>query len=192
MGGRPRRFLFLGDLRKAKGVLDLVRAAGEARRQGSAGQVLLAGRETEQGIGPALRSLIVAEGLEGTVRLAGFLTGAAKEQALADADCLVLPSYSEALPMAILEAMACGLPVIAASVGSIPSVIEDGVEGFLIPPGDADALARRMLQLSADAELCRRLGAAARLRVERQFSLDAMAGKILDVYRDILFRGQKP
>ena len=90
--------------------------------------------------------------------------------------------------MAILEGMSHGIPVIASTVGSIPEVITDGENGFLVEPGDVAALADRMKQLADDAKLRRRMGAAARKRVEKEFSIDAMTDRIIGIYREILER----
>ena len=88
--------------------------------------------------------------------------------------------------MAILEGMAYGLPVISTKVGAIPEVITDGVEGFLIEPGDVEALADRMVRLDTDSALRQRMGEAARARVMKRYSLHAMVDQITAVYNDVL------
>jgi glycosyltransferase involved in cell wall biosynthesis len=88
--------------------------------------------------------------------------------------------------MAVLEGMAYGLPVIASSVGSIPEVVCDGQEGFLIAPGDVAALADRMVRIAADAGLRRSMGGAARRRIEQSNNIDMMAERVLKVYRDAI------
>jgi len=105
-----------------------------------------------------------------------------KAEVLAATDVFVLPSYAEALPMAMLEAMAQALPVICTRVGAIDEAVTDGVEGFLIGPGDVDALAQRMATLAGDPQLRRRMGRAARRRVERQFSLETMVDRLAVIY----------
>jgi glycosyltransferase involved in cell wall biosynthesis len=186
---RTARFLFMGNLGKAKGTEDLVRACGIAMKQGFDGAVEVAGPETAPGQKQALLDLTAAVGCEPVVRLAGTVTGRAKDEALKAADVFVLPSHAEGLPMAVLEGMAYGLPVLATRVGAIPEVVTDGVEGFLIQPGDVEALADRMLRLARDLDLRRRMGRAARRRVEAKFSLDRMAERILALYDKMLDRG---
>jgi glycosyltransferase involved in cell wall biosynthesis len=119
---------------------------------------------------------------------AGELLGARDDVAeqLARADVFVLSSRSEGLPMAILEAMAAGLPVVATDVGGIPELVADGETGLLVPPGDADALAAALQRLVADAELRRRLGDAARARVEERFSLAATRRAHVELYDRLL------
>jgi glycosyltransferase involved in cell wall biosynthesis len=181
-------FLFLGDWTPRKGVRDLVAATETATKQGFRGSVRLAGFEKASGQLAALREHIHEAGCEAIIQVLGTLSIVEKDQALASADCLVLPSYAEGLPMAILEAMSYGIPVIATRVGAIPEVITDGREGFLIEPGDVSALADRMLKISGDPELRRQMGQAARRRVEAEYSLDAMVDRIMNVYAEVLGR----
>lgn len=96
-------------------------------------------------------------------------------QFLQNIDIFVLPSVSEGLPLAILEAMAAGKPIIATNVGGISEAVQDQRSGFLVPPRDPAALAQRITQVLADPVLSRELGAAGRERVKRHFSLEKMA-----------------
>jgi glycosyltransferase involved in cell wall biosynthesis len=182
---RPN-FLFLGDWTKRKGVHDLIRASEIANRRGFHGTVSLAGFEKEPGQQDRVMKLTSDCGCEQTVRMLGTVSGAQKEDALAKASCLVLPSYAEGLPMAILEAMSWEIPVIATNVGAIAEVVTEGQEGFLIEPGDVEALADRMLRIEKNPEMRQRMGQAARKRVETEFSLDAMAERIMGIYREVL------
>jgi glycosyltransferase involved in cell wall biosynthesis len=84
------------------------------------------------------------------------------------------------------EAMACGLPVVATTGGALPEVVEDGVTGILVPPGDAPALAEAMRTLMGDAELRRRMGQAGRERVLEKFSWRKAALETEAVYREVL------
>ncbi|NTV11349.1 MAG: TIGR03088 family PEP-CTERM/XrtA system glycosyltransferase, partial [Zoogloea sp.] len=97
-------------------------------------------------------------------------------------DCFVLPSRGEGISNTVLEAMACGLPVIATKVGGNPELVEPGVTGELVAAGDAAALARCILDHARHPDAARRAGQAGRARVERQFSLEAMLGSYRDVY----------
>ncbi|MCK4626504.1 MAG: glycosyltransferase family 4 protein [Phycisphaerae bacterium] len=186
---RKPTFLFLGNLGEQKGAHDLVRATAIASRKGFEGQIDLAGKETEPGQIEAIEKIIAETGCQSQVRLIGVISGEAKDRAIKSADCMVLPSYAEGLPMAILEAMACGLLIISTNVGAIPEVITDGVEGFLIEPGDIEALADRLVRVGQDSQLRKRMGQAGKELVRQQYSLDIMINRLLDVYRDVQGKG---
>lgn len=118
------------------------------------------------------------------VRWAGWLEGEAKQRALASASVFLLPSTSEGLPIALLEAMAHGCAVVATRVGGIPEVVTDGRDGLLVEPDDVAALVRAVGRLVADPEARRMLGEAARERAGR--SSVAELGRQLDtVYRRV-------
>ena len=93
-----------------------------------------------------------------------------------------LSSVREGQPNVILEAMACGLPVCATSVGGIPRLVQDAVNGFLSPAGDAVALAENCCKLLADGALCDAMGEAGRARVEKDFSFTAMVDAHQEVF----------
>ncbi len=103
-------------------------------------------------------------------------------QLLRSFNLFVLPSQAEGTPLTILEAMACGLPVVATRVGGVADLVEEGVTGNLVPPQDAEALSQAILRHLQNPRWSHSLGAAARRRVERDYSLDAM----VEVYR-VLF-----
>lgn len=97
----------------------------------------------------------------------------------------VLPSFSEGLPVSVLEAMGAGLPVVAARVGAIPELIEPGRTGILVEPGSAAALSNAIMRLLEDPPLARRLGEAARRRAAEEHSAAAMARRYLSLYQRI-------
>jgi glycosyltransferase involved in cell wall biosynthesis len=100
-------------------------------------------------------------------------------------DILAMPSLYEALPMALLEAMAAGLAVVASGVGTIPSVIQEGVNGMIVSPGDAHGLAGALCELLKNKELRSDLGRRARETVETRFSSACMAKRYLEVYKEV-------
>jgi len=106
-------------------------------------------------------------------------------------DVFVLPSVSEGLPLTILEAMAAGRPVISTRVGGIPEVIEDGVNGLLVNPGDASGLARAIEYITGDEEISRRMGGQARERVVKHFNSRKMAGDTDSIYNRLASGGSK-
>ncbi|GJJ04897.1 polysaccharide biosynthesis protein [Duganella rhizosphaerae] len=171
--------LFFGRLGKNKGSYDLLEAACQLAPRFP--QLLL--RMGGDGELPQTAARAGELGIAQHVQLLGWVRGADKERALASATLYVLPSYSEGLPMSVLEAMAAGLPVLTTPVGGIPEAVADGVEGFLIAPGDVAALARRWEQLLNDPELARRMGTAARHKIATTFSAEAVLPKVEQLYR---------
>jgi len=176
-------FLFIGNISFDKGVAELIQAFARLRSGDIPCKLLLVGSQPASGEFVSLiRSLKCADDIE----MPGVLEGLQKRQAFEAAGCFVLPSKAEGLPMAMLEAMACGLPVIATSVGGIPEAVTDGQEGYLVPPQDVDTLADRMSRLATDAGLREQMGRKARKRVVTEFSLGEACDRILDVYQSIL------
>jgi len=166
-------------LRPPKDVMTLVRAIA-LLPPGSA-------RATVVGDGPERADLaeeVRRLGVEGAVDLVGEREDVA--DLLAAADVFALPTLSEGLPMSVLEAMAAGLPVVAAAAGGVPELVEDGQTGILVPPGRPDALAAALGRLAADPALRRRLGGAGRRRAEAHFDIEACRRAHVDLYRELL------
>jgi glycosyltransferase involved in cell wall biosynthesis len=101
-------------------------------------------------------------------------------------DIMVSASRQEGLPMAILEGMASGLPLVATTVGEVPTVVHDGVTGFVVQPEDVDALAAAIAKLLGDAELRERFGAAGRNLIEDEYSAARMTAEYLRIYEEAI------
>lgn len=101
-------------------------------------------------------------------------------------DALILPSANEGTPVSAIEALAGGRPVVATRVGGVPDVVRDGVDGFLVEPGDVDAMADRLAALAADAGLRRRMGEAGSADVHRRYSVERLLDDVDRLYRDLL------
>jgi len=104
---------------------------------------------------------------------------------VAELDVLALPSWTEGLPLVVLEAMASARAVVATPVGGTPELVQDGETGLLVPPRDPEALAAALRRLLADADLRRRLGEAGERRVRAEFTLDAMCSRVLAIYDEL-------
>jgi glycosyltransferase involved in cell wall biosynthesis len=122
-------------------------------------------------------------GLTERVVLAGFR--ADLDELLPALDVLALPSFTEGLPNVVLEAFAARVPVVATAVGGTPEVVEDGASGYLVPPGDPNALARRLLDLLADDGLRRAMGQRGRERVQAEFTFEAQARQYQQLFEEI-------
>lgn len=140
----------------------LLGACARLRRQGIALRLTIIGEGEERAALEALRGRL---GLDDVVDLPGAAPEAGVAAALGRSDLFVLASVSEGFGLVLLEAMACGLPVVAPALHGLPDVVADGVEGRLFAPGAEEDLAAAIAGLAADPELRRRLGAAGRRRV---------------------------
>jgi glycosyltransferase involved in cell wall biosynthesis len=103
-------------------------------------------------------------------------------------DVFVLPSGNEGTPVTAIEALASGCPVVATRVGGVPDVVTDGEDGFLVEPGDVDALAARLAQLASDPGLRATMGGAGRERMRGRYAVDRLIDDIDRLYRDLLER----
>mgnify|MGYP002410444827 FL=1 len=92
------------------------------------------------------------------------------------------------LPNSLLEAMSCGLPVVVTNVGGMPDVVSDGVEGFVVEPANADALAIALGKLLRDRELRKKMGARCREKIQQEYSLDSVADNYIALYKRLLDR----
>jgi glycosyltransferase involved in cell wall biosynthesis len=132
-----------------------------------------------------IRADVDSRGLSGAVQLLG--TRRDIPDLLASSDSFVLPSLWEGLPVALIEAMASGLPVVATRVSGTEQVVEDGSTGWLVPPGDPSALAKAIAKLLSDPVRATAVAAAGRVRVNEEFGAAAQAERLLR-----LFEGRAP
>ena len=158
----PATFLYMGWLEPHKGILDLVDAIAHAGERLAGARFVICGHGSAAA---RVRERIRETGLSGRVELRGWVTGTDKAAALAEADVLVLPSHREGMPNALLEAMASGLAVIAATAGGVVDVVEDGRNGVLVPPRSVASLADAMAALHTNPSRRRELGRAAQATI---------------------------
>ncbi len=122
-------------------------------------------------------------GISHRVRLLGSIPPADLGSVYAGAEMLVVPAVSEASPLVAVEAMACGLPVVASRISGLPALVKDWETGFLVKPGDVGQLAMAITFVLGDDELRERMGEEGRRRVLREFVWPAVAERYVDVYR---------
>jgi len=125
-------------------------------------------------------------GISEAVEFMGQRSPAEIPDILAGFDIFVQASNWEAFGIAIVEAMACGLPVVATRVEGVVDIIEEGVDGFLVPPKDPEALAVRILQLLGDPDLRTKIGVKARRKVEANFDIREMTDRMARIYQELL------
>jgi glycosyltransferase involved in cell wall biosynthesis len=185
--GRPR-FLFLGQLVERKGVAVLVEAF--ARMKADADLLLVGGDWDERGYPRHVRDLIEQWGLGNRVHLENHRTDVAV--LMRRCDVFVLPTLSDARPLSMMEAMSMGLPVVSSRVGGIPTLVEEGVTGLLVPPSDPDALAIALDHLAASPELRKRFGEAGRARAAEQCQPERSARRFVELYCGLVGRAPLP
>lgn len=171
----------VGTLRSVKGHRYLIEAIAAVREEIPHVHLSLVGDGPERGELDALRQRL---GLNGCVSLLGMRDDV--NALLRQFDVFVLPSLSEGISNALLEAMAAGLPVVATNVGGNPEVVQHGVTGLLVPPQDSRALADALLQLLSDPDARQAMGRKGRERVEAHFSLSVMAQRYGEIYEAAL------
>lgn len=168
---------FAGRLSVEKGVIDLLRAAESLVAMKPL--LLLAGEE-QKSIAQARASLHVE------ARTFGTVSHGRLSQIFAAANIFVLPSYGEGLPVALCEALLSGRPVIATTVGGIPEIVQEGVSGYLLAPGDIRGLANRLARAAQNPEQSYRMGRAAHEFARRHLTWSANAASYDELYRSIV------
>lgn len=171
----------VASLTRVKRHADLVEAFAIVHGQLPSARLLLVG---DGPLRAAIGSQVEAMGLADAVVLLGDRSDI--ESLLPALDIALLASSTEGMSNAILEAMACALPVVATAVGGNLQLVQDRVSGLLVPAADPASLAAAMLELAGSPALRRTMGEAARARIEREFSLDAMASSYDRLYRRLL------
>ncbi len=178
----PPRILYVGLLTPRKGVLDLAEASRLLRERGIDHETWLLGGTPDEG--PAAEAEVRA-GLDGTARLLGTRAPEEMPAEFAAADVFCLPSWWEAMPLSVLEAMATGLPVVATDVGDVGRAVVDGVTGHVVPVRNPEKLAAALEPLLTDRALRRRMGEAGRSRVVEMFSSEVTAANVSALYDEL-------
>ncbi|MBE7557690.1 glycosyltransferase family 4 protein [bacterium] len=182
--GVPTDALLVGDIARLvpiKGLSDFIRAARLVHEKcpRPVHFAIVGVGELER----RLRDLAAREGLSGRLHFAGFWPDVAP--VYADIDLCVLSSYNEGLPVAVIESMAAGLPVVATRVGGLPELVDEGVTGYLCQPGDVAQLADRMLAVLSDPARARRMGAAGRARVVPHLCAERLVADMENLYTQL-------
>lgn len=184
--GRGARLLFVGRLAAVKGIAVLFQAFAAARAQRPDLTLTLIGDGPER---PALESEARALGIADALTFAGYQSQEAVAEALTRAEALVLPSFAEGVPVVLMEAMAARLPVVATRVAGVPELVEDGVSGLLVPPGDPVPLTAAILSaLQAGPAM----GEAGRAHVRAEFDSTTEAARLAILFVAAAHGGPRP
>ena len=175
--------LAVGRLSYEKGIADLLRAVTVlSNTKGVPNfRLVLVGDGPER---EALARLASRLGIEGKLTMAGFQRDTKPYYSLAT--LMAVSSHTEGSPNVVLEAMAAGLPIAATAVGGIPEILEEGLTGLMVPPRNPDAMASAILRILTDPEMRLRLGAAARLRAESNFTPEVYKRSLVEFYQKTL------
>ena len=179
---RPLELLYLGRIAPGKGLYEALEGLSLARARGVCARLVVAGGGPER---LRLERYATELGVADHVWFPGPVAGARKARLFRNADAIVLPSYSEGLPYALLEGMAAGAPPIATPVGAIADVVVDGIHGVLVPPRDPDAIAAAIARLAADRAALARMSAACRARIASAYSIERLAGDLGSLYAEL-------
>ncbi len=178
----PPRVLYVGLLTPRKGVLDLIEASRMLQAEGLRHELRLVGGTPDEG--PAAAEPVIAAA-EGVATLLGTRPPEDMPAAYAEADIFCLPSWWEAMPLSVLEAMAAGLPVVASDVGDVSRLVSEDC-GYVVPVKSPERIAAALRKLLENVDERRRMGAAARARARSNFSSTATDAAIAELYSEVV------
>jgi glycosyltransferase involved in cell wall biosynthesis len=182
--GKKKLILHLGRIHFVKGLDILIKAFAKLSKRNDNLHLILAGPDND-GYGEILRSLILREGVENSITFTGMLKGMEKLSALNDADIFVLPSYSESFGVAIVEAMACYLPVVISNRVNICREIQDAGAG-IVTSCDADEIAKAIESLLDDVSIRFHMGMRGRALAREQYAWPRIVKQLVHVYSELI------
>ena len=172
-------FVFVGRVVAVKGLRVLLEAVAQARKAVPDMHLTLVGDGDDRTM---LEAEAKAAGLQDTVTFTGYKAQSEVAAILETADVFVLPSFAEGLPVALMEALASETPVIATRVAGVAELVEEGLHGYLVSPGDSDGLAAKMIEMAQDPDARARMGAAGRAKVAREFDVAHEAALLRELF----------
>jgi glycosyltransferase involved in cell wall biosynthesis len=188
--GDDPMLMFVGRMITQKGVPYLIDAMPAVLREHPRARLFLVGRGSML---KKLKAKVASMGLEKSVIFSGYLNEPDLKEAYGTCDVFVLPSVWEVLPIAVLEAMSSGRPVVCTNAGGNEEMVRDGVNGYVVPMRDPAALAARIVTLLSDPAARARMGAAGRRIAEEEFDWKLIAARTREVYAGVLReRGKNP
>lgn len=174
----------VGNVNRSKGYEHLLGAIDALNQRQMFVQVLVVGLAADQELQEQLSQRVQDRGMQAQVKFVGNRSDVNRYYQAASV--FVLPSVSEAMPMALLEAMACGLPCVATNVGGVEEVLHDGEDGLVVPPADPQALALAIEKLLSSPARARQMGQRAAREVAEKCSLDRIAEQQAGIYYDMM------
>jgi len=176
---RPdKNILFMGEIGQRKGAYDVIKLVPGIVEIYPDTRFIFAGNgEIEKA-----KELCEKTGILDKVEFPGWVGPATKKKYYSEACIYLLPSYDEGLPVSVLEAMAAGLPVITTPVGGVPDIVEDGINGFFVQPGDISAMKDRLLLLLSRRDIREKFGRANKSKAKGMFDIKIIVNQLYDIY----------
>lgn len=174
--------LFLGFITKLKGCFDIPEIAQKVAKKVPEVRFVLGG---EGEIVP-LKEKLKEYNIQDKILFPGWVTGEKKSSFIKQSTLFFLPSYTEAMPMSILEAMGYGLPIVSTNVGGIPQLVKPGENGYLYEPGDIDGMADGIIKILQDDELAKAMGACSYNMIKDKYSLEKHLTGLITIYNEML------
>jgi glycosyltransferase involved in cell wall biosynthesis len=180
------RLVLVAGLTEQKGHLLLVQALGKVAKAGHSFEMLFVG---DGHLRPVLELEIKKLGLENRIRILGWQTNAQVRDHLRSSRALIMPSFAENLPVAMMEALAMGRPVLGTYIAGVPELVENGVNGWLVPAGNVDSIADAVIRiLNAPTDELTRMGQAGAERVHSMHNARIEAAKLVDLFTHAIKR----
>jgi glycosyltransferase involved in cell wall biosynthesis len=177
-----KRFFWAGRFTMLKGLPILIAAGQILKQWGEEFEIVLAGDGPLRGV---LEETVESSGLMGLVQFPGWISDSEVKSTLEESRCMVLPSFSEGLPVAIMESLALGRPVIASRITAVPELVDDGVSGWTVTPGEPQALAdaMRVVIQSSTAQL-EKMGRAGKAAVLERHDIRSSAAQLEALFEE--------
>lgn len=181
--GSGKRLLYVGRLAAVKGLPVLFESLSKLKCNYPDFTLTLVGDGSER---LELEQLGAELGLKDNLDFVGYKSQAEVREYLQNSDVFVLPSFAEGVPVSLMESMATGVPVVATQVGGNSELIDNGVNGYLVSPGDPVSLAEKIEILLTDVQLRNRFAQAGRIKIEQEFNLAKETDKLFDIFSKYL------
>jgi glycosyltransferase involved in cell wall biosynthesis len=175
--------LFIGHLEPFKGIFELLDGFYKINKQNRNSKLMIIGEGHQE---KKVRNKVLEYQINEAVIFTGKISPEEIQNYYQMADIFVLPSYTEGLPLVVVEAMACGLPIVASCVGGIPEVVENNENGFLIPPRNVGELKTKLEQLIVDQDLREKFGNKSLKIVNENFNIEYKVKKMINLYENLI------
>lgn len=176
------RLLFVGNISEEKGMMTLLCALKRVKESFDGIKLMVAGQAKEHSFYSKSVRFVEENGLDGSVHFLGHLDEDELKEEYAKASIFVFPSKRDVAPLALLQAMAAGKAIVATTVGGIPYIIDDGVNGFLVEKDDFVSLADKIVLFIKDPLLRKRFGLYARQKVFKDYKIEAVTDRLYEIY----------